>query len=94
MSDQDQDWHAPSMSKAPQEVGVVPRMSAFQTLIDIFHAPGEVFEDLRRKPFPRLIFPLVLCALLLSGYTFLLNQKLGGERIMKEVRPRASLVRS
>mgnify|MGYP001484363744 CR=1 FL=1 len=86
MTEDNQGWQAPPPPIAPQSVEEkeVPQMSLTQTLTDIFFSPGEVFEDLRRKPFPRLIYPLILCAVLISAYTFALNQKLGAERIIKE----------
>ena len=85
MSEENPGWQEPPFPEEPQITAEEPpKMSVFQTLIDIFHAPAEVFEDLRKMPFPRLVVPLVLCAILVTGYSFLLNQKLGNERIVKE----------
>lgn len=84
MTEDNQGWQTTppvepqSSEKEPQQ------MSLIQTLTDIFFSPGEVFEDLRRKPFPRLIFSLLLSAVLIAGFSFSLNQKLGAERIVKE----------
>lgn len=85
MTEDNQGWQEPPLPVVPQvEEKEVPQMSLIQTLTDIFFSPGEVFEDLRRKPFPRLIYPLILCAVLIAAFTFSLNQKLGPERIIKE----------
>ncbi len=84
MSEENQDWQVPLPPKTPQIAEDAPQMSIFQTLTDIFFDPGAVFEDLRRKPFPRLIFPLLLCAVLVTTYNTALNVRLGPERIVQE----------
>lgn len=84
MATDEQVWQAPPPPENPLIVQEKPEMSLVQTLFNIFIEPGAVFEDLRKKPFPRLIFPLVICAVLIAVYGFSLNQKLGGERIMRE----------
>jgi hypothetical protein len=60
------------------------RISGPGSLFEIFFDPGAVFEDIRKKPFPRLLMPLFLCALAISAFNFSLAQKLGPERIMRE----------
>ncbi|MEK7722884.1 MAG: YIP1 family protein [Acidobacteriota bacterium] len=84
MSEENQNWEAPMPPIEPKVEMETPQMFLIQTLTDIFFSPSEVFEDLRKKPFPRLIYPLLLSAVLIAGFTFALNQKLGAERIVKE----------
>jgi hypothetical protein len=85
MSDENQGWQSPQPPVAPEdEVKEQPQMSLMQTLTDIFFSPAEVFEDLRKGPFPRLIFPFIICALLVPAYQFALSYKLGQERIVQE----------
>lgn len=85
MTENNQDWEAPPPPiNNSEEVIEQPKMSVTQTLTDIFFSPAEVFEDIRKQPFPRLIFPLLLCAVLITAFSFALNQKLGPERIVKE----------
>jgi hypothetical protein len=85
MTEDNQGWQSPP-PPMPQivEEKEVPKMSLGQTLTDIFFSPGEVFEDLRRRPFPRLIYPLIFGVILITAFTFALNQKMGAERVVKE----------
>ncbi len=84
MSDENQEWQAPPPPESGLIVAEKPQMSLLKTLTDIFFEPGKVFEDLRRKPFARLLFPLFFCSILLSGFSFALQEKIGSERIVRE----------
>lgn len=85
MTEDNQGWEAPQPPvPLNTDTKEPPQMSLIQTLTDIFFSPAEVFEDLRRQPFPRLIVPLILCAVLITAFSFSLNQKLGPERVVKE----------
>ncbi len=55
--------------------GEVPQMSEIGTITGIFFEPGNVFEDLRRKP--RFIIGMVIIALLVTAYAFGLYYKVG-----------------
>ncbi len=85
MSDEKLEWQAPPPPQVPQvEEKEVPQMSLIQTLTSIFFEPAAVFEDLRKQPFPRLLFPLLICAVLVPAYQFALTYKIGQERIVQE----------
>ena len=84
MTEGNPDWQAPPPPQNLETVAEQPQMSLVQTLVNIFFEPGAAFDDLRKKPFPRLIFPLLICAVLVSAYNFGLQQKLGQERIVQE----------
>lgn len=85
MSEENQEWQAPPPPESMKIVDTnVPQMSLFQTLTDIYFDPGKVFEDLRRKPFARFLFPLLFCAVLIVVSSFLLIQKVGYERMIRE----------
>ena len=82
--DKNTEWQAPQPPIYNEPAPDLPQMSAMATLGNVFFDPGAVFEDLRKKPFPRLIFPLILCAVLLTVYTVSLNTKIGSEGIVRE----------
>ncbi len=84
MSEENQEWQAPLPPQDFTNDQEKPQMSLLQTLTGIFIEPSEVFEDLRRKPFPRLVLPFILCAVLLTTYTVSLQLKVGKEAIVKE----------
>jgi len=77
-----EEWQAPP---PPEKIEVEPKeesqMSEVATLGNIFFEPGRTFEDLRRKP--RFIMAFIIFAVLATSYTFMLNQKLGEDRIRR-----------
>lgn len=84
MTEGNPDWQAPPPPENLEPVAEQPQMSLVQTLINIFFEPGAVFDDLRKKPFPRLIFPLIICAVLAGAYNLALQERLGPVRIVQE----------
>jgi hypothetical protein len=84
MTDENQEWQEPLPPQDFKKIEEKPQMSLVQTLTDIFFDPGAVFEDLRRKPFARLVTPLVLISVLIAGYSFLLTERIGQEQIVRE----------
>ncbi len=62
------EWQAPPPpvdNIAPQEP---PQMSEAATLGNVFVAPGETFEDLRRKP--RFILAILTMIIIVTAYQF------------------------
>ncbi len=60
-----------------------PKMSEFSTLLNIFMEPGRTFKDLRIKP--RFILATVVISILAIGYSVLLIQTLGDDRMRSQI---------
>ena len=80
MTEPNQEWQAPPLPEEPQlvEEKEVAQMSEIATLGNIFLEPGRTFEDLRRQP--RFIFGMLIMVVLITGFAFLFQQRMGEER--------------
>ncbi len=63
----------------PEDDGATCRMPTAETLMKIFYAPGEVFQNLRRHP--RWLVALLIGSIVSSFYTAAFNYRLMPEAI-------------
>ena len=73
------EWQAPPPPRDNIALQEPPQMSEAATLGNVFVAPGETFEDLRRKP--RFILAILTMIIATTAFQFLFIQKLGEDRM-------------
>jgi len=66
----------PPPASAADEMAAPPEMSAFARLGNVFFAPGDVFEDVRRSPRGWWL-PIILLLVIATGVGFVAQQRLG-----------------
>ena len=79
MEEQNTEWPTPQAHETkPQEQ---PRMSEAASLGNVFIEPGNVFEDMRRKP--RFVLASLIMIVLLSVFQVIFIEKVGLEEIVR-----------